>query len=108
MITRLEDGEKVKPEMDEEKILCFKLIKDLDHVGGHVKGSATSKKYTRNEIWSSISFLGAPSWFITFAPADNKHPICLYYADTQEKFSPLLKDDNERYRLIANNLVEEA
>jgi hypothetical protein len=104
LIKRLEDGEKVKPETDEEK-LCFQLIKDLDHVGGHVKGSATSKKYMRNEIWSLISFLGAPSWFITFAPADNKHPICLYYADTQEKFSPLLKDNNERYRLIANNPV---
>ena len=38
-------------ETDEEK-LCFQLIKDLDHVGGHVKGSATSKKYMRNEIWS--------------------------------------------------------
>ena len=75
----MEDGEKVKPETDEEK-LCFQLIKDL-----------------------LISFLGALSWFITFTPADNKHPICLYYADTQEKFSPLLKDDNEQYRLIANN-----
>ena len=104
LIKRLEDGEKVKPETDQEK-LCFQLIKDLDHVGGHVKGSATSKKYMRNEIWSLISFLGAPSWFITFAPADNKHPICLYYADTQENFSPLLKDNNDRYRLIANNLV---
>ena len=51
LIKRLEDGEKVKPETDEEK-LCFQLIKDLDHVGGHVKGSATSKKYMRNEIWS--------------------------------------------------------
>jgi len=77
LIKRLEDGEKVKPETDEEK-LCFQFIKDLNHVGGHVKGSATSKKYMRNEIWSLISFLGVPSWFITFAPADNKHPLCLY------------------------------
>jgi hypothetical protein len=89
----LEDGEKVKPETDEEKS-CFQLIKNLDHVCGHVKGSSTSKKYMRNELWSLILFLGAPS-SITFAPADNKHPICLYYADTQEKLSPLLKDDNE-------------
>ena len=49
----------------------------------------------RNEIWSLISFLGVPSWFITFAPANNKHPICLYYADTEEEFSPLLKDNTE-------------
>jgi hypothetical protein len=71
---RMEAGEKVTPETDEEK-MCFQLIKDLDHVGGHVKGSITSKKYMRNEIWALISFIGAPSWFITFAPADNKHPI---------------------------------
>jgi hypothetical protein len=37
-------GKIVRPESDEEK-LCFLLINDLDHVGGHVKGSLTSKKY---------------------------------------------------------------
>jgi hypothetical protein len=101
---RMEAGEKVTPETDEEK-MCFQLIKDLDHVGGHVKGSITSKKYMRNEIWSLISFVGAPSWFITFAPADNKHPISLYFADTEQKFQPKLRDYNERYRLIAHNPV---
>jgi hypothetical protein len=101
---RMEDGENVKPETDEE-ILCFQLIKDLDHVGGHVKGSITSKKYMRNEIWSLISFIGAPSWFITFAPTDNKHPISLYFADTKETFKPELRSGDERYRLIANNPV---
>jgi hypothetical protein len=105
---RMENGEKVKPETDEEK-QCFRLIKDLDHVGGHVKGSATTKKYMRNELWSLMSFKGAPSWFITFAPADNKHPICLYYADMQESFDPLLRRDNDtRYHLIARNPVSGA
>jgi ATP-dependent exoDNAse (exonuclease V), alpha subunit - helicase superfamily I member len=105
---RMEDGERVMPETDEEK-LCFQLIKDLDHVGGNVKGSVTSKKYNRNELWSLISFKGAPSWFVTFAPADNKHPICLYYADTKTIFQPELKRDYaERYRLIANNPVASA
>ena len=59
----------------------------------------------RNEIWSLISFLNAPFWFVTFSPADVKHLICLYFADTQEKFSPDLRDENERYRLIAQNPV---
>ena len=104
LITRMEDGERVKPDTDEEK-LCFQLIKDLDHVGGHVKGSTTSKKYMRNEIWSLISFAGAPSWFITFSPADNMHPISLYFADTQETFSPILRSYEERYVLIAHNPV---
>src|SRR5882762_3261123 len=36
-------------------------------VGGHVQGSLTSKRYMRDEIWSLISYVGAPSWFITFA-----------------------------------------
>ncbi|HXP52941.1 MAG TPA: helitron helicase-like domain-containing protein, partial [Bacteroidia bacterium] len=89
----------------EEEKACFQLIKDLDHVGSHVKGSLTNKKYMRNEIWSLISFLGAPSWFITFSPADNMHPISLYFADTHEKFSPELRQYNDRYNLIAQNPV---
>ena len=32
---RMTEGERVKPETDEEK-LCFKLINDLDHVNGYV------------------------------------------------------------------------
>lgn len=101
---RMTEGERVKPETEEEK-LCFKLINDLDHVNGHVPGSITQKKYMRNEIWSLISYFGAPSWFITFSPADNMHPISLYFADTQERFSPELRPENERYRLIAENPV---
>jgi hypothetical protein len=101
---RLSRGDRVKPVTDEEKA-CYALISDLDHVGGHVPGSITSKKYLRNEIWSLISYIGAPSWFITFAPADNKHPICLYYADTKETYSPELRSSNECYRLIAKNPV---
>jgi|SRR5882762_5402061 len=84
---RLIGGEHMKPVTKEEKD-CYTLISDLDRIGGHIQGSITSNKYMRNEIWSLISYVGAPSWFITFAPADNKHPICLYYTDTKEMFSP--------------------
>ena len=101
---RLTRGERVKPVTPEEKD-CYKLISDLDHVGGHVQGSLTSKRYMRNEIWSLISYVGAPSWFITFAPTDIKHPISLYYADTKETFSPEIRPNNECYRLIAKNPV---
>jgi hypothetical protein len=81
-------GERVKGESQDEKY-CLQLIHDLDRIGGHVKSSITSKKYMRNEIWSWISFHGAPSWYITLSPADNKHPISLYYADTEE-FTPVI------------------
>lgn len=47
---RLCKGERVKPITEEEKA-CYKLVSDLDHVGGHVQGSLTSKRYMRNEIW---------------------------------------------------------
>ena len=96
----LSKGDRVKPVTEEEKA-CYQLISDLDHVGGHVKGFITSKKYMRNEIWSLISYIGAPSWFITFSPADNNSPICLYYADTKETFCPKVLSQNDRYRLIA-------
>lgn len=66
-----------------------------------MKGSITTKKY----IWSLISFCGAPSWFITFSPADNMHPISLYFADTNETFSPTLRTYEEHYVLIAHNPV---
>jgi len=104
---RLCKGERVKPVTEDEK-MCYAVLADLDHVGGHVQGSLTTKKYMRNEIWSLISYVGAPSWFITFAPADNKHPLCLYYADTKESFSPEIRTDGECYRLISRNPVASA
>ena len=93
-----------------QKDPCFPLIafnheQIKDHLGGHVKGSITSKKYMRNEIWSLISFRGAPSWYITLSPADNKHPISLYYADTKEEFTPII---TEKDGLIADNPVASA
>jgi len=45
----MSEEEQVKPETDDEK-LCFSILDSLDHIGGHVKGSLTSKKYMRNEI----------------------------------------------------------
>ena len=73
---RMMKGEHVKPETEAEKA-CFKVLSDIDTVGGHVKGSLTSKKFMRNEVWSLISYIGAPSWFITLSPADINHPICI-------------------------------
>ena len=81
---RMKKGERVKGESQEEKD-CLQLIHDLDQVGGHVKGSITSKKYMKNEIWSLINFKGAPSWYIfcltrTFIfPCHLLHPSTLNY-----------------------------
>jgi hypothetical protein len=105
--TRLSQNVRVKPETDAEK-LCYRVMSDLESVGGHVKGSATSKKHMRNEIWSLISYMGAPSWFITLSPADSKHPICLYFADTDVEFKPDIRLPDETYRLVANNPVAAA
>ncbi|TFK58432.1 hypothetical protein BDN72DRAFT_723385, partial [Pluteus cervinus] len=104
---RLAAGEIVRAETEDEKN-CYQVIKDLDHVGGHVQGSTTTKKYMRNEIWSLIAAKGAPSWFITLSPADNKHPLCLYYADTKEKFEPKIMEYSDRFRLISRNPVAAA
>src|SRR6266849_2032754 len=59
----------------------------------------------RNEIWSLTAFQGAPTWYIILSPADNKHPICLYFADTKTTFSPQLRIDDDRLRLISENPV---
>jgi hypothetical protein len=102
---RMSIGEVIKPSTDDERA-CFQLIRDLDHIDGKVDGSITSKKHMRSEIWSMMTYLGAPSWYITLSPADNKHPICLYFADNKERLDvELIRSEDERYRLIANNPV---
>jgi hypothetical protein len=99
---RMIKGEHIKPETDEEKA-CFQVLRDLDPVAAKVSGSTTSKKYMRNEIWSLIAYRGAPSWYITLSPADLKHPICIYWADSKEKFEPSVMTYNERTSLICRN-----
>ena len=101
---RMAEGENIKPATQAEKD-CFQVIRDLDHVSSRVDGSLTSKKYMRSEIWSLMAYFGAPSWYITLSPADVKHPICLYFADTKEKFCPDLRLYEERIKLIARNPV---
>ena len=104
---RLRGGEHVIPKTDEEKN-CYTVLSDVDYVSKNVSGSITNKKYMRNEIWSLIAFKGAPTWFITFAPADIKHPLCLYYAGEKLKFAPSFLNPDERYTLIAHNPVSGA
>jgi hypothetical protein len=85
IINQLINSEHVKPSTDDEK-LCFSLLRDTEHVGGHVSGSITSRKAMRNEMWSMTMFAGFPNWFITITPADNRHPLCIYYADNNREW----------------------
>ena len=102
---RLETGEHAAPKTDAEK-LCFQVIRDLDAVSGKMHGSIVSKKYMRNEIWSLINQLGAPSWYITLSPADIQHPICVYYAGSSLDFKPsLVTPYDERMRSVCRNPV---
>ncbi|KAF5372660.1 hypothetical protein D9615_009864 [Tricholomella constricta] len=105
--SKLAAGEHFKPVTPDEKE-CFRLVNDVEHCRAKVCGSNTSKQYMRNEIWSLVANQGAPSWYITLSPADINHPICLYFADTKEKFEPVLREDDERFRLIAKNPVAAA
>ncbi|KAL1738179.1 hypothetical protein HDZ31DRAFT_7068, partial [Schizophyllum fasciatum] len=104
---RMEDGETVVAETDDERT-CFQLLRHVDYIGGHVQGSVTAKKYMRNEIWSMINFMGAPSWFVTLSPADSNHPIALYFADHDLVFKPRIRSWSERSRLVARNPVAAA
>ena len=107
IIKRLTNGEHVQPQTDDEK-LCYSTLKDIDHVGGHVPGSLTSKKYMRNEVWSMTAFKGSPHWFVTLSPADARHPLCIYYAGTDLVFKLEIKSAKERDKLIASNPVAAA
>lgn len=101
---KMEAGTPIGDQTEQEK-LCFTVLHELDLVAYRVQGSATSKAYMRNEIWALIEFLGAPSWFITFSPADVMHPLCLYFADTKTEFKPEIRMSDVRRRLIADNPV---
>ena len=35
-----------------------------------------------------INLIGVPYWYINLSPADTKHPICIYYANTREEYKP--------------------
>ena len=102
LTTQMEAGEHVTTQTDAEK-QCFQLIRDLDAISGRMHGSTTSKKYMRNEIWSLINHLGSPSWYIMLLPADIHHPICIYFADTKERFSPNMPSYDDRTRLVCQN-----
>lgn len=101
---RLQDGERVIPQGDQEKA-CFAIMDQIDHVSGRIHGSTAAKKMRRNELWSLIANRGAPSWFVTLSPADSKHPLCVYWADKNEYFTPEIADYSKRVRLIAKNPV---
>jgi hypothetical protein len=101
---KMSEGQVVKADSEEEK-KCFHVIHDLDQMSGKVKGSITSKKYMRNELWSLMAKMGAPLWYITLSPADNRHPLCLHFADTQEKFEPHIMTSDDQFHLIASNPV---
>ncbi|KAJ6611364.1 hypothetical protein B0H10DRAFT_1804384 [Mycena sp. CBHHK59/15] len=83
----LAEGEYVKPQTEQEKD-CFDLMHDLDGIGAHVPGAATSKHHQRNQIWSKTAFMGAPSRFVTMAWNNNSHPLALYYAQEDMVFRP--------------------
>lgn len=100
----MRNGEIVKPVTDDARA-CFALLKDIDHVAGAVNGSVTSKKYMRNQLWSLIYHVGSPIWYITLSPVDVKHPLCVYLAGTDQKFSPKVKQSDERMRLVTLNPV---
>ncbi|KAF8589331.1 hypothetical protein K439DRAFT_1645156 [Ramaria rubella] len=71
-------------------------------------GSGTMRKFMRNECWSLLAYLGAPTWYITFSPADVKHPIALYLDAQKEKIRPVLNINEANYKLIADNPVASA
>ncbi|KDR70817.1 hypothetical protein GALMADRAFT_75595, partial [Galerina marginata CBS 339.88] len=105
IIKRMEEsGSHIQPESEAEKD-CFRLLNDIDCVANRVDGSSTSKKVLRNEIWSLISYKGAPSWFITFSPADVKNPICIYWASKNVFLNLEALSKDERMNIVTQNPV---
>ncbi|EIW58460.1 uncharacterized protein TRAVEDRAFT_79820, partial [Trametes versicolor FP-101664 SS1] len=91
-----------------EEKQCLELLSLVDYVGGRVPGSLTRRKYQRSEIKSLIVEYGVPTFFVTFAPVDFKHPVCLYYCGEPIDLTdsaPDLPSAGSRLRAIASNPV---
>ena len=82
---------------------CYSLIHDLDIVAGNVQGSITSKKDMQSEIWSAIYHIGSPIWYITLSPADENHPLCIYYAGNKIAFDSKILSPEIQKTLISVN-----
>ncbi|PPQ75316.1 hypothetical protein CVT24_006993, partial [Panaeolus cyanescens] len=102
--TRMRNGEYVTPKTVEEK-RCFSILDQVEYVGTNVSGGVSEKKFQRAELWSLLSFINAPNWFITITPVDNKHPLCLYLAGSDVAFKPEIKGAADRLRIISQNPV---
>ncbi|PPQ72163.1 hypothetical protein CVT24_002414 [Panaeolus cyanescens] len=102
--SRMRNGEYVLPQTPDEK-RCFSLLDQVEYIGTSVAGGMAEKKFQRAELWSLLSFMNAPNWFITITPVDNKHPLCLYLSGTQEVFKPEIKRAGDRLRIISQNPV---
>ena len=105
LISKFQAGPVKFENLSEEEKQCYKILNDIDYVAAQVPGSVTSRRNMRNEIWSLTSYLGAPSWFITFAPADINHPIAIYFAGSDQAIYPPNFDKDKRFWMIANNPV---
>lgn len=94
----------------EDEKECYQLLNDLNLLAWRVDGSITNKKNQRSEINALIDHWGCPSWYITIAPADIKHPVCIYYADNSGKhvFAPDLHSLSARAKLVIDNPVAHA
>lgn len=107
IVARTEIGGYVVPEDDDEKA-CLELMSIVDHVAGHVHGLNTLRKYQRNELRSLIYTKGMPVFFLTFAPADTKNPICLSLCGEDVDLtssSPKLRCDVECMLAVGRNPV---
>ncbi|KAJ3917039.1 hypothetical protein F5877DRAFT_45423, partial [Lentinula edodes] len=104
LTSRIANGEFVKANNEAEQ-LCFSLLGDLQYASKKTKGSISSKKIMQSELWSLATHIGAPTWYITMSPCDHKHPLCIYFADTNEKFDVPLRNAQLRRELLGQNPV---
>ena len=107
LIDRAGKGEYLKPDNPAEK-QCFELLSLIDLVGNHVPASVAQRKDQRTELKSMIMTYGVPVFFITFAPADFKSPLCMYYAGEHIDLlssEPKMPNLQDRLCVVASNPV---
>jgi len=91
-----------------------RLFRELNIVGGKIRGSDEAKRGMRREIYSMVPYYGPPTIFLTLNPSDVQSPIIMHFAgakvrigakDADAAWMPIYKD---RVQLIARDPVASA
>ena len=93
---RVAQGDSITANNDDERRV-LQLMKDVNVVTGHVKGSLSARVQMQNKIRGLMIDKGLPSFFITINLADVYNPLVKFLAGRKIDIDQLLLDQVPNY-----------